>query len=125
MTRRNLTFDELQEAVDSDIRNHRIRELAELFLTAMHDWPTYNQSNIDNFIDELKDYYGIPITVESIESKNFGLTKEKDVWRHTAGATIADMIDLSARFENESDFDRIIDRITDYYKKENSQCPIE
>ena len=109
-----MTIHELTDAVDRDKRNHLTKQLAELLLIAMNDWPTTNQIEIDDFVLELKDYFGTPLTIEKINTKPISLL-ELNTWKHEAGSSIVEMIDRSARFDNESDFDRIMMRILSYY----------
>ena len=108
---------DLQEAVEKDTDNHWTKDLAELFIAAITDWPTYNQTKIADFVQELKDYFGEPLTIDKINSKKLDVTSEQNVWRHVAGSAIAEMIDLSTRFSNESDFDKIVYSLSNYYKK--------
>ena len=110
------TIDDLQKAVDNDTGHHRTKNLAELFLNAMTDWPTFDQKKIADFVKELKDFFGHPLTLDKIDSKKLSLTVEHDAWRHEAGSSIAEMIDLSKRLDNENDFDKIIRRLLDHYK---------
>lgn len=112
-----MTIDKLIDAVDKDEKSHRTRELAELFISAMNDWPTFNQTDIDAFVKELKDYFGTPLTIEKIDSKRLRFGIEGSAWRHEAGTSIAELIDRSIRFDGESDFDKILERILNYYKK--------
>jgi hypothetical protein len=107
----------LEEAVESDSKVHRTKELAELFINAMNDWPTYNQIKISDFINELKAYFGNPLTIEAIAYKEQNSNDELDPWRHSAGSSIADMIDIFTRFEGESDFDKILQQVLNYYKE--------
>ena len=52
--------DTLQNLVDLDKEDHKLKDLAELFLNAMNDWPTTNQTDISKFIVEVKKYFGTP-----------------------------------------------------------------
>ena len=113
----DITFDDLQEAIDGDTSNDRIKDLAELFLSAMKDWPTADQIRLAEFVKELKDYYGNPLTSNKIENKKRDLINENDIWRSAAGSSIVEMIDISARFEKEGDFDHIFGRLIDYCQK--------
>jgi hypothetical protein len=114
-----LTINHLRETIDNDSNNHRIKELSELFWTAMNDWPTQNQTNIQDFITELYDYFGFPLTIDKINSKKLDLGNDMNVWRHESGSLIAEIIDISARFENESDFDTILNQIINYIRDSN------
>jgi hypothetical protein len=110
-----MTVDELVDAVDKDEKSHLIRELAELLLAAMNDWPSFDETEIKNFVEELKEFFGSPLTVERINLKPLNLEVQHNAWRHEAGESIAEMIGRSTRINNESDFDRILDQIFNYY----------
>jgi NTP pyrophosphatase (non-canonical NTP hydrolase) len=115
-----MTVDELVDAVDKDEKSHLIRELAELLLAAMNDWPSFDETEIKNFVEELKEFFGSPLTVERINSKPLNLGVQHNAWRHEAGASIAEMIDRSTRINNESEFDKILDQIFNYYNSDKT-----
>ncbi|WP_146898327.1 hypothetical protein [Adhaeribacter aerolatus] len=112
-----LTISELEDAVERDTETSRIKELAVLLISAMRDWPTFNQVLINDFVREAKAYFGNPLTIKQIESKEFILEEELSAWRAEAGSALAEMIDISSRFENEDNFDRIIENILKKYKE--------
>ena len=107
---------ELHEAVNNDKREHRIKELAILLLNAMNDWPTPNQTRIELFVEEIKKYYGDPITLEKINSKKVNLNENHNAWRQEAGISIVKIIEISTQFEFENDFEKIVKRILDFYQ---------
>jgi hypothetical protein len=84
----------------------------------MNDWPTFDQKEIGEFIKELKDYFGTPLTIEKITAKKFD---GKNAWQIEAGSSIADLIDISTRFCNQSDFDKIVDNFLNYYSSLTKQ----
>lgn len=122
MNRPITTYGTLWRLVDLDTTVHKTKELAELFLNAMNDWTTFNQTLIADFVAELKDYFGSPLTIEKIDSKELDLTNELNSWRHEAGSSIAEMISISTQFCNESDFDKILQNILTYYGEEFSKA---
>ena len=87
----------------------------------MNDWPTFNQTEITDFIKELKEYFGTPLTIHKIDATNLDKFKDLDVWRHEAGSSIAELIDISTKFCNQSDFDKIIDGFLNYYNDQLSK----
>lgn len=109
-----MTVDELIEAVDNDKECHRTKELTQLFINAMKDWPTFNQKDIGEFIKELKEYFGAPLTIEKINSKSLDSSNS---WKHEAGTSIAELIDISSKLDSEPNFDKIIDKILNFYKR--------
>lgn len=109
-----MTHSELYDLVENDTKNSKLKEIAELFLNAMNDWPTYNLEEIDKFILEIKEYFGNPLTLDKISSKKI---LNENAWKHESGSSIAEMIEYSKLYYNETDFDTIINMILSYYKK--------
>ena len=109
------TYDTLWSLIDLDTAEHKAKNIATLFLNAMNDWPTMNQTLISDFIRELKAYFGTPLTIEKLDAKKFN---GQNAWQLEAGSSIADLIDISTKFCNESEFDKIMDNILDYYNIE-------
>ena len=106
------TYSILFDLVDIDTKDHKEKDIATLFLNAMNDWPTYNQKEISDFVKELKDYFGNPLTIEKISAKKFD---GQNAWQIEAGSSIADLIDISTKFCNQSDFDKIVENFLNYY----------
>src|SRR5687768_6282224 len=105
----------LWNLVDIDQKDHKIKELAKLLFDGMKDWPTFNQTEISDFIKELKIYFGDPLTITGINSRKFdGING----WKVEAGWSIAELIRISTEFCNESHFDKIVDNILSYYNDE-------
>ncbi|MES2622045.1 MAG: hypothetical protein V4615_14435 [Bacteroidota bacterium] len=111
------TYSMLYDLVDIDTKDHKLKDIATLFLTAMNDWPTFNQKQIADFTQELKDYFGTPLTIEKITTKEFD---GENAWQIEAGSSITALLDISTRFCNQSDFDKIVDSFLNYY---NSALP--
>ncbi|WP_413534113.1 hypothetical protein [Empedobacter brevis] len=109
------TYLTLCNLVDIDQKDHKLKDLATLFLKVMNDWSTYNQTNIQDFIKELKSYFGFPLTIEKIDKKKFD---RQNAWQVEAGSSITELIDLSTRFCNQPDFDKIIDSVLGFYNEE-------
>lgn len=112
------TYSTLWNLVDIDTKDHKLKDIATLFLNAMNDWPTYNQTSIHEFIKELKEYFGSPMTVEKIDQRKFDV---QNAWQIEAGSSIAELIDTSTKFCNQSDFDKIIDSVLNFYNEEFSK----
>ena len=109
------TYSTLWNLVDIDQKDHKLKNIATLFLNAMNDWPTYNKTDIQDFINELKAYFGTPLTIEKIDKRKFD---GQNAWQVEAGSSIVELIDTSTGFYNQSDFDKIIDTVLSYYNDE-------
>ena len=109
------TYDTLWSLVDLDTEEHKVKDIATLFLNAMNDWPTMNQTLIAEFTGELKTFFGTPLTIEKLNTNIFN---GQNAWQLEAGSSIAELIDIPIRFCNESDFDKITNNILNHYNKE-------
>lgn len=101
--------------VDLDQTDHKLKEIAILFLSAMNDWPTRDQHEIADFVQELKDYFGFPLTIEKIDARKFN---GQNAWQVETGSSITKLINMSSSFYNENDFDHILKNILEFYDKE-------
>jgi hypothetical protein len=113
-----ITYSTLRNLVAIDVRKHTLKDIATLFLDAMNDWPTYNQTDINDFKKELEEYFGKPLTIQKIDAIKLDISNDLSAWRNEAGSSIADLIDISAKFCDQSNFDKIIENILNYYSKE-------
>lgn len=118
MNNKITTYSTLYDLVGIDTKDHKLKDIATLFLNAMNDWPTFNQKEIADFIKELKDYFGTPLTTEKISGKMFD---GQNAWQIEAGSSIVDLIDTSKRFCNQSDFDKIVECFLNYYSSLTKQ----
>jgi hypothetical protein len=109
------TYDTLCSLVDLDIKDHKIKEIASLFLEGMTDWPTYNQTSILEYINELDEYFGSPLTIEKINSIAFN---GQNAWNVESGSSISELISISIEYYNERDFTKIVDNFLNYYNEE-------
>jgi hypothetical protein len=109
-----IKMSQLTNLVEIDKSEHKLKDIAILFLDAARDWDT-NQTELSDFIGELKEYFGSPLTIDKIANKKFDNNK---AWRHEAGSSIIEMLDLSERFYNQPNFDKILKDIIVYYKQQ-------
>lgn len=114
MDRKIETYTTLWNLVDIDSKNHKIKDLAILFLEAMNDWSTTDKTLIAEFMKELKEVFGTPLTIEKINNKQFDLTNEENTWQNS----IVEMISMAAQFYNEDNFDKILQNILAYYEED-------
>lgn len=106
-------ISQLEILVNIDKTDNTIKEVAKLFLTAANDWDTSNQTEIFDFVMELKQFFGSPLTRERILNKPL-----ESAWRSEAGSSILQMIDLYERCFQQSNFDQIINDLFLYYEQQ-------
>src|SRR5690606_40966567 len=71
------TINDLEELVLADNGNHSLKNLAELLLLAINDWPVISENKIENFITEFKKFYANEITIENLSSKKINFKDRK------------------------------------------------
>jgi hypothetical protein len=112
------TYSTLWNLVEIDQDDHKLKDLAALFLKAMNDWPSEDQSEISDFVNDLKSYFGSPLTIEKIEARKFD---GQNAWQVETGSSIAELIDTSTRYFNEKNFENIVKNILYFYEQEFSR----
>ncbi len=117
MHRRIETYDTLWSLVDLDSEEHFIKDVSKLFLEAMYDWPTFDLESIPQFIAELTDYFGEPLTLERIESIPFNGI---NAWQLESAGSLMEMLKLYAKFKGPIELDDLIDKLLLHYNKEFS-----
>jgi hypothetical protein len=108
-------ISQLETLVAIEKSDNKFKDIAQLFLNAAKDWDTFDQTDLSDFIKELKDYFGSPLTKDKIATKAFNNDK---VWRHEAGSSIIEMLDLSEKSFNQTDFDKILVDVFSYYEQQ-------
>ena len=109
------TYSTLWNLVNLDLTDHKLKDITVLFLNAMNDWPTQDQYKIADFVNELEEYFGSPLTVEKIDGIKFN---GQNAWQLESGSLIAELIDASSRFYDESNFGNILKNILEFYQQE-------
>jgi hypothetical protein len=112
------TIHTLREAVGLDQKEHPVKELAGIFLNAMNDWPAMGQANIGDFVKELKEYFGDPLTKEAVNLKKHDMHTPHYWWKREAAGHITDLLKLSEVIYPEADFDTVLNKVLEHYDGE-------
>lgn len=112
------TYQTLRYLVDIDKNDHKIKDIARLFLEATNDWPSKNSRDIYKTIHEFKALFGDPLTIEKISHCNIPSREVHWAWMLEAGSSLCELIELAKKFYNISDFDSIVDHFLGYYEQE-------
>ncbi len=110
------THSTLYNLIEMDSENNPIKKIGKLFLNAMNDWPTESEK-IEDFTNELKEYFGNPLTSKNIDNKKLNVENHNS-WRHESGSSISELIKLSNVELNETDFEKILNIILKKYEDE-------
>ena len=122
------TYRSLLHLVRLDETDHILKDIAQLFLSALTDWPTDTHHDIVKCIQEFKDYFGDPFTF--VDGRIVNIVHGPDwTWRGESGAAISEMVQLSIQHLDTADFDAIVDRVLSYYEQKflmtSKQRPIK
>jgi hypothetical protein len=115
MDRKTLTSSTLEDLVDLDQTDQASKHLARQLLAAMNDWPTADLT-IQEFVTVVENYFGRPLTIDRISQKRFN---GQNAWQVEAGSSLAELIEMSTKLCNQSDFRTIVQDIVNYYEMIN------
>jgi hypothetical protein len=107
------TYEALLDAISADAAEHELKSIATLFQIAMTDWPNEKRLDIAGFLVEFKQFAGDPVTIAGIKNAR---DPSGTWWRHEAGAGMIELIQRAEALWGETDVDRIVARILDYYE---------
>lgn len=114
MDQKITTYTTLWNLVEADENEHKLRDMAVLLLEAMNDWSKAEQNNIADFLNDLTDYFGQPLTIRTIRARKFD---GQNAWQLEAGAAIQELLGIAAKHHKESDFNKIIAHILNHYNE--------
>ena len=73
------------------------------------------QTNINEFVQELRNYFGIPLVKEIILTKITGLPN-KDAWRKESAASLLELLDLADTNYQRKNLQQALQEINSYYE---------
>src|SRR5918993_5509437 len=100
MTDQQLHIDKLIDSVDNDPSDSRVKKAAQLLISAMNDWPTFNQTNLFEFMEEFKNEFGAKLTEKKLQGK-----RTTDNWKGEAQASVIELL----QFYPDSTFTEVVD----------------
>lgn len=98
MDQKITNYTTLWNLVEADENEHKPRDMAVLLLEAMNDWSKAEQNNIADFLNDLTDYFGQPLTIRTIRARKFD---GQNAWQLEAGAAIQELLVISDRCSDE------------------------
>jgi hypothetical protein len=104
-----LKIGNLVNAVDNDTEGSRIRDAAMLLITSMNDWPTFNQTSLNEFIKEFKYNFGDNFNIDTLQQQT-----AIDNWKNESKESVVEMLKLFPTRE----FNDIVEIILTKYFKE-------
>ncbi|QMV67934.1 DNA translocase FtsK [Sphingobacterium paramultivorum] len=104
------------DLINNHPNDHPLKTIGLLFAAAINDWPTQNQTNINEFVQELQNYFGTPLTKESILAKTTSFSDE-DAWRKESAASLLELLDLAETQYQEKNLEQLIEAIIKHYEE--------
>ncbi len=108
MTDQELQIDKLIYSVDNDLSDSRLKKAAQLLIDAMNDWPTTDQTNLFEFIEEFKKEFGNKLTDKKLQGK-----RTVDNWKGEAQTSVIELLQLYPG----NTFGEVVDMILKEYNK--------
>ncbi len=114
-----INIENIQQLIDllnNDPNDHHsLKKMGLLFAAAMNDWPSQNQFNINDFIQELRCYFGTPITKDVILNKATSLSL-KDAWRKESASSLLELLELAETQYQDKNLEQLIEVIIKHYE---------
>ena len=107
------TSEDLERVYEYELPSSYGR-LAELLLTAMNDWPTQNLTDIGQFISEVSDTFGTPITASKLNSKRFNGI---NAWELESAASLTELLNLSQSELSIKDLNQLHTELVSYFEE--------
>lgn len=109
-------IQQLIDLVNNDPKDHPLKKMGLLFAAAMNDWPTQNKTNINEFVEEVRNYFGTPLIKEIILNKSTSET-DVDAWRKESASSLLELLDLAETQYQEKNLEQLIQVIIKYYEQ--------
>ena len=109
---------ELSDAIETDTSDNKVKANAELLLNAITDYPSFNIKEPIDFLNELKNHIGSPLTFELIDNyeKKLTFNNGDDTWRKEALSSVLEMF----YWDKTKTLDELIIEISKHYKLKQS-----
>lgn len=107
-----ISVEELSHKIDQDNSDSKFKIAAQLLLEAINDWPTLNLSELKEFLFELHNEVGLPLTLERITNYSKTLTIVDSAWKLEAAYSLIKIF----KYDNTKTLDTIISELSEHYK---------
>lgn len=109
-----ISHSELSDAIECDTSESRLKANAEFLLSAINDYPTLNLNEPIDFLNELKNKIGSPLTYELIDNYEKKLTFDNgdNTWKKEALSSVLEMF----YWDKTKTLDELIREISIHYK---------
>lgn len=120
-----INIDQLEIALGKDVLKHTLNDIANLLVNAMNDWPTTDLINIGNYLMEVKQIYGYPITIEQIRKTELDLSIAGNSWKGESISSIVDLIKLSNSIGIGTDLETIVQVLINFYENRENRIIVD
>jgi len=114
-----ISYSELSDAIENDNSDNKIKARAEFLFTSISDYPTFNLKEPIDFLNELKNEIGSPLTYELIDNYEKKLTFDNgdNTWKKEALSSVLEMF----YWDKTKTLDELIREISIHYKLKLSE----
>ena len=114
-----LSFDELQNAIESDVTENNFKTAAYFLLIAVMDYPTFNLKEPSDLVAALRLSINDKLTFDNLDIYLKSLRPAKEAWEMEAINSLLEMFDFERKniFDKTIELDTIILQLTQYYRQ--------
>ena len=108
-----ISIENLQTAISADLSDNKQKNAAQNLLDAIHDWPSFNLQELNNFLKELHKEMGDLLTFEVIKEYRLRLTPKNDAWKMEACTSLLAIFS----YDLAKTLDEIVTELNEFYFK--------
>jgi hypothetical protein len=114
-----LSYNELQNAIESDATDNNFKTAANFLLNAVTDYPTFNLKEPTDLVAALRQSINNKLTFDNLDKYLKSLRPDKDAWTMEAINSLLEMFDFERKniFDKTIELDTIIRKLTQHYSQ--------
>ncbi len=115
----HISYNELFNAIENDSTENKFKLLAELLMSAVNDWPTFNLKEPKDLITELRREIKEKLTFDNLERYLKKLKLHNDAWKMEAVTALLEMFEIDLELKNNKsiDLEMIVVKLTQHYRQ--------
>lgn len=114
-----LSYDELQNAIDTDETASNFKTAADFLSSAVTDYPTFNLKELTDLVAALRQVINDKLTFDNLNNYLKFLSPDKDAWTMEAINSLLEMFDFDRKntFDKTIELETIIRQLTNHYRQ--------
>jgi hypothetical protein len=114
-----LSYNELQNAIETDDTENNFKTAADFLLCAVTDYPIFNLKEPSDLVAALRQSINKTLTFDNLDNYLKSLNLDSDTWKIVAVNSLLEMFDFERKntFDKTIELDTIIRQLTQHYRQ--------